>query len=217
MDGLHGGLEEEQAFLGVLCVDTGDLLAGWLIGQDLEGAAFDDPPVVIPGVLGVVRKPEAVLALHPAVAGRAVAALARQDAADVAGEAEGTFVTRLLDLKRGGRLQPPCRYRDARGSIRESRDARGRVETGDCWIRDLDLGFRRQVRFAAVRQAPQDQQLLRGVRSPQGCFLREQLDGNQLGSTGRGGTESGRKQQNGAGNRRPQEPFGAGAHDRSSH
>ena len=108
MDSLHGGLEEEQAFLGGFGIDAGDLLAGGFIGQDLEGATFDDPPVVIPGVLGVVRESEAVLALHPAMACRPVATPARQDSADVAGEAEGTFVRRLLDSEGCGRLQSPC-------------------------------------------------------------------------------------------------------------
>ena len=88
---------EEEAFFGVGRVDAGDAFAFDFGAEDLVGAAFGDPLVVIFGEEGVGGELQAAAAFDAAVAGGAVAGAFGEDGSDVAGEGKGALGGGVFD------------------------------------------------------------------------------------------------------------------------
>jgi hypothetical protein len=105
--GDHGGLQQEEAFLRICEVDTGDAFAFDLCGEDLVAAAFGDPLVIVSGVEGVRGEFEAALAFDAAMAGGGVAAALGEDAENFAAEGDG--------LEGGGSFDFDCGFGFAAG------------------------------------------------------------------------------------------------------
>ena len=116
---------EEEAFFGVGWVDAGDAFAFDFGAQDLIGAAFGDPLVVIFGEEGVGGELQAAAAFDAAVAGGAVAGALGEDGADVAGEGEGALGGGAFDGDLGFGLEAVERGFDGGGTVGDGGGAVG--------------------------------------------------------------------------------------------
>ncbi len=96
----HGRLREEQTRRGIHQVHARNARTRDLGRQNLVSAALGDPRIIILWIKSVGRQLQPTAALDAAMAGRLVAAALRENAADVASEAERARRLRALNANR---------------------------------------------------------------------------------------------------------------------